>query len=92
LTTQAALSIMRTQKSGLVVNMSSGRGGLATPGSAYVGTKFAVEGISESMSFELEPFGIKTVIIEPGLLIPTFLMLYRYQRNLKILVLHMLRQ
>ena len=34
--------------------------------SAYQGTKFALEGLSESMSYELEPFGIRVVIIEPG--------------------------
>jgi len=34
--------------------------------SAYVSTKFAIEGLSESMSYELEPFGIKMVLVEPG--------------------------
>ena len=34
--------------------------------SAYVSTKFAIEGLSESMAYELEPFGIKVAIIEPG--------------------------
>jgi NAD(P)-dependent dehydrogenase (short-subunit alcohol dehydrogenase family) len=37
-------------------------------GSAYVSTKFAVEGLSESISYELEPFGIKVVIVEPGVI------------------------
>ncbi|CAN5689253.1 hypothetical protein BH23THE1_BH23THE1_27410 [soil metagenome] len=59
-TIQAVLPIMRTQKSGLIVNISSGAGRFGHPtGSAYVSTKFAVEGLSESMSYELEPFGIK---------------------------------
>ena len=35
--------------------------------SAYNSTKFALEGLSESMAYELEPFGIRVVIIEPGL-------------------------
>lgn len=68
-TTQAVLPIMRRQRSGMVVNISSGVGRFGYPtGSAYVSTKFAVEGLSESMSYELEPFGIRTVIIEPGVI------------------------
>ena len=66
-TTQAVLPIMRKQKSGTIVNISSGAGRFGFPGgSAYVSTKFAVEGLSESMSYELEPFGIKVILIEPG--------------------------
>src|SRR5919204_4412132 len=66
-TTQAVLPIMRKQKSGIIVNISSAAGRFGLPGSsAYVSTKFAVEGLSESMSYELEPFGIKVVIVEPG--------------------------
>lgn len=73
-TTQAVLPIMRKQKSGLVVNISSGIGRFGIPTtSAYVSTKFAIEGLSESMSYELEPFGIKTVIIEPGVIKTNFL-------------------
>jgi NAD(P)-dependent dehydrogenase (short-subunit alcohol dehydrogenase family) len=57
---------MREQKSGIIVNISSGNGRIGFPGaSAYVSTKFAVEGLSESMSYELEPFGIKVVLVEP---------------------------
>jgi NAD(P)-dependent dehydrogenase (short-subunit alcohol dehydrogenase family) len=41
-------------------------------GSAYVSTKFAVEGLSESISYELEPFGIKVVIVEPGVIRTNF--------------------
>jgi NAD(P)-dependent dehydrogenase (short-subunit alcohol dehydrogenase family) len=59
-TTQAVLPIMRQQKSGIIVNISSGAGRFGYPGgSAYVSTKFALEGLSESMAYELEPFGIK---------------------------------
>ena len=66
-TTQAVLPIMRKQKSGMIINISSGLGRFGRPLlSGYVGSKFAVEGLSESMSYELEPFGIKTVIVEPG--------------------------
>jgi NAD(P)-dependent dehydrogenase (short-subunit alcohol dehydrogenase family) len=72
-TTQAILQIMRRQKSGTIVNISSGAGRFGLPGgSAYVSTKFAVEGLSESMSYELEPFGIKVVIVEPGVIRTNF--------------------
>jgi NADP-dependent 3-hydroxy acid dehydrogenase YdfG len=55
-TTQAVLPIMRKQKSGIIVNINSAAGRFGYPGgSAYVSTKFAVEGLSESMSYELEP-------------------------------------
>ena len=73
-TTQAVLPIMRKQKSGTIVNISSGAGRFGFPGgSAYVSTKFAVEGLSESMSYELEPFGIKVVIVEPGVIRTNFM-------------------
>ena len=72
-TTQAVLPIMRRQKSGTIVNISSGAGRFGFPcGSAYVSTKFAVEGLSESMSYELEPFGIRVVIVEPGVIRTNF--------------------
>ena len=72
-TTQAVLPIMRKQKSGTIVNISSGAGRFGLPGaSAYVSTKFAVEGLSESISYELEPFGIKVVIVEPGVIRTNF--------------------
>jgi short-subunit dehydrogenase len=72
-TTQAVLPIMRRQKSGTIINISSGAGRFGIPGiSAYVSTKFAVEGLSESMSYELEPFGIKVVIVEPGVIRTNF--------------------
>src|SRR5919112_993283 len=68
-TTQTVLPIMRKQRSGLIVNISSGAGRFGFPtGSAYVSTKFAVEGLSESMSYEVEPFGIKVILIEPGVI------------------------
>ena len=71
--TQAVLPIMRGQKSGTIVNISSGAGRFGFPsGSAYVSTKFAIEGLSESISYELEPFGIKAVMVEPGAIITNF--------------------
>jgi NAD(P)-dependent dehydrogenase (short-subunit alcohol dehydrogenase family) len=71
--TQALLPTMRRQKSGTIVNISSGAGRFGFPsGSAYVSTKFAIEGLSESMLYELEPFGIKVVIVEPGVIRTNF--------------------
>jgi short-subunit dehydrogenase len=71
--TQQVLPIMRKQKSGTIVNVSSGAGRIGFPGmSAYVSSKFALEGVSESMSYELEPLGIKIVIIEPGVIRTNF--------------------
>ena len=64
---KAVLPIMRKQKSGVIVNISSIGGLVGVPlNSAYVGSKFALEGFSESMKYELEGFGIKIILIEPG--------------------------
>jgi short-subunit dehydrogenase len=63
------LPAMRLQRTGIIVNISSISGLAGIPSqSAYAGTKFAVEGLSESLSYELEPFGIKIVLIEPGVI------------------------
>ena len=72
--TQAVLPIMRNHGSGIIVNISSGLGrfGIATS-SAYASSKFAVEGLTESMSYELEPFGIKTILVEPGIIKTNFI-------------------
>jgi short-subunit dehydrogenase len=65
--TRAVLPEMRKQKSGTIVNVSSIGGIIAFPGvSFYHATKFAVEAVSESMSHELAPLGIKVLIVEPG--------------------------
>jgi len=64
---QAVLPTMRKQRSSRILNISSGTGIFGFPGiSADVSTKFAVEGLSESIAYELEPFGIKVILIEPG--------------------------
>ena len=64
---------MRKQKSGIIVNVSSVAGRIGFPVSpAYISSKFALEGLSESIRYELEPFGIKTIIIEPGVIKTNF--------------------
>ena len=71
--TQAVLPIMRRQMSGRIINISSGAGRFGYPGgSAYVSSKFALEGLSECMVYELERFGIKVVLVEPGFIKTNF--------------------
>src|SRR4051812_12027932 len=65
--TRAALPVMRQQRSGLVISISSGAGLIGSPhGSAYAASKFALEGWMESLAGEVEPFGIRTMIVSPG--------------------------
>ena len=72
--TPAVLPLMRKQKSGIVVNVSSLVGRIGLPSAAaYASTKFALEGLTEAMAYELEPFGIRLVIIEPGVIKTNFI-------------------
>lgn len=72
-TIQVVLPTMRKQRSGIIVNVSSVAGRIGFPVSpAYISSKFALEGLSESIRYELEPFGIKTIIIEPGVIKTNF--------------------
>ena len=65
--TRAVLPHLRAQRSGLVINLSSVGGFLIWPGwGVYSATKFAVEAISETLTHELAPLGIRSVAIEPG--------------------------
>lgn len=65
--TKAVLPVMREQKSGLIVNVSSIGGLTSFAGTGYYhGTKYAVEGISESLAIEVKPLGIDVLIVEPG--------------------------
>jgi len=70
---QRVIPIMRKQRSGTIVNVSSIAGRIGFPmGSAYVSSKFALEGLSESISYELKQFGIKIILIEPGVIKTNF--------------------
>jgi NAD(P)-dependent dehydrogenase (short-subunit alcohol dehydrogenase family) len=70
---QKVAPIMRNQKSGIIVNISSVAGRIGLPGSsAYISTKFALEGLSECLRYELGQFGIKTTLIEPGVIKTNF--------------------
>ena len=73
------LPIMRKLRHGIIVNISSVAGRTGFPlTSAYVSSKFALEGLSESIAYEIEQFGIKVILIEPGVIKTNF------DRNLRI--------
>src|SRR5918912_1313841 len=77
--TQSVLPIMRKQRHGTIVNVSSIAGRIGFPLTpAYVSSKFALEGLSESMAYELEQFGINVILVEPGVIKTSF------DKNLKI--------
>jgi short-subunit dehydrogenase len=77
--TKVVLPIMRRQGEGKIVNITSMGGRISIPlSSSYHGSKFALEGLSESIQYELEPFGIKIILIEPGVVGSNF------WRNIKI--------
>ncbi len=68
-TTKAVLPHMRAAKAGTIVNISSIGGKMTFPlGTLYHGTKFAVEGLSEALHYELEPLGVRVKIVEPGMI------------------------
>jgi NADP-dependent 3-hydroxy acid dehydrogenase YdfG len=68
-TTRAVLPHFRANRSGTIVNVSSMGGRMAFPlGALYHGTKFAVEGLSESLHYELGVLGIRVKLIEPGMI------------------------
>jgi NAD(P)-dependent dehydrogenase (short-subunit alcohol dehydrogenase family) len=71
--TRAILPHFREHRKGIIMNVSSMGGKMTFPlGSLYHGTKFAVEGISESLRYEVEQFGGKVKIIEPGAIATDF--------------------
>ena len=65
---RAVLPSMRRQRSGLLIHVSSGAGRYAIPCmAAYSGSKFALEALADAYRFELAPFGIDSVLVEPGI-------------------------
>ena len=70
---QEVAPIMRKQNSGNIINISSVVGRMGLPGSpAYISSKFALEGLGECLRYELGQFGIKTTMIEPGVIKTNF--------------------
>ena len=70
---QSVLPLMREQRSGIIVNISSIGGRIAFPFSpSYASTKFALEGLSEALQYEVDPFGIKVILVEPGIIKTNF--------------------
>jgi NAD(P)-dependent dehydrogenase (short-subunit alcohol dehydrogenase family) len=71
---RAVLPILRRQRSGHVINISSIVGFATSPGwGIYASTKFAVEAISETLAAELAPLGVRVTLVEPGLFRTDFL-------------------
>lgn len=72
-TIKEILPTMRKQKNGIIINVSSIAGVVGIPAECiYVSTKFALEGLTESISYELQPYGIKVVLVEPGVINTNF--------------------
>ncbi len=72
-TIKEILPIMRKQNHGMIINITSLAGVVGIPAeSIYVSTKFALEGLSESISYELQPYGIKVILVEPGVINTNF--------------------
>lgn len=71
--TRALIPHFREQKSGTIINISSIGGIMTFPmGGLYHGTKFAVEGITEAMSFEMRQIGVRMKLVEPGMIATDF--------------------
>lgn len=67
--TQLLLPAMRERRRGRIVNLSSIAGRFTTPGAGWYGaSKHALEGISDALRLELQPFGVQVVLVEPGLI------------------------
>ncbi|WP_062107404.1 SDR family oxidoreductase [Bacillus niameyensis] len=67
LLTTAVLPLMREQRNGKIINISSVSGSVGFPGyGAYSASKFALEGFSESLRLEMLPYGVEVILIEPG--------------------------
>jgi len=71
---QEVVPTMRKHGSGAIVNISSVAGRIGFPTSpAYISSKFALEGLSESLRLEMAPFGVNVIIIEPGVIKTDFM-------------------
>lgn len=72
-TTKAVIPGMRKQQSGVIINIGSIAGRIALPtGAPYCGTKFAVEGITEALYYEMKAIGVRVKLVEPGFIKTNF--------------------
>ncbi len=80
--TKALLPHFRANRSGVIVNISSVGGKVAYPlGTLYHGTKFAVEGLSEALSFEMGTVGVRVKIVEPGAIKTDFMKSFDFNND-----------
>lgn len=83
-TIKEVLPAMRKQRSGIILNITSIAGVVGIPGECiYSSSKFALEGLSESISYELQPYGIKIILIEPGVINTNFVPNIKYPSNVE---------
>jgi len=83
---QSVLPTMRKHRYGRIINVSSVAGRIGFPlSSAYVSSKFALEGLTESLRYEVQKFGIHAVLIEPGVIKTNFANNLRVGKNVKTL-------
>ena len=86
-TIKEVLPSMRKQKNGIIINVTSIAGVVGIPAEcAYVSSKFALEGLSESISYELQPFGIKVILVDLVLSILILYQILNFQIRMKILI------
>lgn len=79
---QSVLPTMRKQRYGRIINISSLAGRIGFPfSSAYVSSKFALEGLTESLEYEIQNFGIHVILIEPGVIRTNFLNSMKLGKN-----------
>ena len=79
---QSVLPTMRKQRYGRIINISSLAGRIGFPfSSAYVSSKFALEGLTESLGYEIQNFGIHVILIEPGVIRTNFLNSMKLGKN-----------
>jgi NAD(P)-dependent dehydrogenase (short-subunit alcohol dehydrogenase family) len=82
---QSVLPTMRKQRYGRIINISSLAGRIGFPlSSAYVSSKFALEGLTESLGYEIQNFGIHVILIEPGVIRTNFLNSMKLGKNVII--------
>lgn len=81
---KAVVPVMRAQRSGIIINISSINGLVAFPfWGIYASSKFAIEAFTESLCFELKPFGIKVALIEPGSFLTNFTLNRKMPKSLE---------